>query len=190
MKRSNIALIFAVALLAGWSCKENAKQTPEKVNESTISMAEKIVDSLGLSEMISESRWALYCIHIDDTCAWKPTYRSLGKTYLSSLPLRLDFAFVRGDTVEVLYDFYYNDSLKCDYNSVSNFVEITDGVGINHKTKKQLYYLKGDGMFIQEGERSRYANPVQPEVKAFILANRDRLHPWLRDEAVRRGIIK
>ncbi len=150
---------------------------------------QKFFDSLGIFHLIEEIKWTIYCINIDDTCEWKPQYVNFGKTYVSSLPLIPDDYSIQGDTVSLIFHYYVNDSIICDYNVVYNFNSIIDGVSINIKTKKQLGYLGSFGSFTVEGSRNRYVNPLQPEVIQFIKSNKNLLHPWLREEAKKRGIL-
>lgn len=113
-------------------------------------------DSLAISNLVEEFKWAIYCINIDDTCKWKPDFVSFGKTYVSSLTLIPDDYYIQGDTVSLIFHYYFNDSLRCDYNTVYNFNAIVDGVALDIKTKKQLGYLGSSGIVIEEGSRNRY----------------------------------
>jgi hypothetical protein len=81
-----------------------------------------------------------------------------------------------------------NDSTPI--NKYSGEKSISDGVQVRISDEKILGLIRGEGVVWEKGPRSRYENPLQPEVIAYIKTNKDKLNSWFREEAKRRGIIK
>jgi hypothetical protein len=67
---------------------------------------------------------------------------------------------------------------------------LVTGVGFDTTTKKKIYMVSSNVTITHKGNpQSRYENPLQPEVIAYIKNNKDKLNPWFREEAKRRKII-
>lgn len=178
------------------SCGTNSQGDKEKSNEHSLKIKDeiypkKIID-LKIENWYDKSKWALYCIYCKDTVKFEPQTNVKELTTFASLDLKLEDVKQFKDTTELLFYFYYKDTLKCDYKVLKNLF-IATGTGFI-KGSDSIYYYTADGhgvtKFWEYGDKSRIANPLQPEVTNYINNNKNKLHPWFRDEAKRRGIIQ
>lgn len=117
-----------------------------------------------------------------------------GEIYLASLPLALDSVLIRNDTVEINMYFILDgkkvDELMTDESPIWGVV-----------------FVRGKDKILKLSSRSdvRYYGYECPDPKDcpgfegyldlkenvdFVKANKDKIDPWFRKEAIRRGIIK
>ncbi len=151
----------------------------------------KILDSLQLVRFNDSAKWLLYTIHCDDSCLMgrARNRQLLNKIPLSFLPLKLGYVSKDGDSLSLLYDFIYdNDSIRIETLTTPN-TSLTSGVVFDIKSDTVIGYIKGEAIYNETGQYSRYQLPLKQEVKTFLKHNQSKLDPWLREEAKRRKVI-
>jgi hypothetical protein len=144
----------------------------------------KLLDSLGLIRYNDSAKWRLYTIHCDDS-ALQEDNRYIP---VSSLNLKLGLVSKENDTLDLLYSFMENDSTTINRELKEKY--ITAGIQFKTSEDKVIAYIHGEGTFTIKGSTSRFQNPMQPEVITYIKKNQDKLNPWFRNEAKRRGILQ
>jgi hypothetical protein len=181
-----------------FACKQQKKANDTKHANGTKSANDtennfkypRVIDSLNMREMYDQDKWAMYCLYCDDTCYME---RDKDEPRLfSTLDLRLKEVRQFNDTVEMDFNFYIHDTLRCKIAADGNRFYIKDGVGYRRGSDSIIYYTSSTTMkrFWERGLKSRYANPLQPDVVTFIKDNKEKLNPWFREEAKKRGVLQ
>jgi len=151
----------------------------------------KKITDLALESRYDKSKWALYCIYCDDSVKFEPETEIKEQITFASLDLKLEGVKQFNDTTELLFYFYYKDTLKCDYKVLKNLL-IATGTGFK-KGSDSIYYYTAEGhgltKFWEQGDQSHIANPLQPDVISYINRNKDKLNLWFRNEAIRRKVL-
>lgn len=169
--------------------------TNTKNNRSNVSYPLKI-ESLKLQDLFDDIKWRLYCIYSDDTINYvnsKGEHLTLGMLNLTYID-----CFKQEDTVTILFDFDTNN-----IHLISGFKDTLDRLSVK--------YLYDGGIFIKNrligysahtfngyyqipdtirNSRDRRITPLQPEVISYIKENRDKINPWFREEAIKRGVLQ
>ena len=178
------------------SCGTSKQKEVEKSNGHTAKIIQETypnkIKDLGLESWYDKSKWALYCMYCNDTVKFEPDTEIKELVTFSSLDLELEGVKQFKDTTELKFYFFYNDTLKCDYKVLKNLLIATGTGFVKGNDSIRYYTAEGHGVtkFWERGDRSPIANPLQPEVINYIINNKDKLTPWFRYEAVRRGILK
>jgi len=139
-------------------------------------------------QLNDSAKWFLYLSHFNDSCS---SGRAQSIVELRILPIaycKISLSYVRrrGDTLSLLYNFLYNDSLIVEKNSQGEF--LTDGLIFNLKTNKLIGFVKGEAhqyetfQFFDDYERQKSL-----QATLFFRKYKDSLNSWLRDEVNRRG---
>jgi hypothetical protein len=143
-----------------------------------------------MEDMYDSAKWYIFTYNCDQL--YKPARDSSVNIPYSKLELRfLSFAILH-DTVRMGFSFMDNGRTILPAMT-RDLTLVMSGVGFDSVTRKKIfmmgpgYYMKTMGDF---DPRSRYKNPLQPEVVEFIKTHKDDLDPWFRDEAKRRKIIE
>lgn len=177
------------------TCKENAENSVKAEKKTYFDSIEnknmELLNSYNLLQLNDTAKWLLYAIHCDDSCTeGRGRFKqSLVKTPLSFFKMKLNYVAKKSDTLSLLYNFLYDDSLYIE--RINSDKGITNGIMFDVKNNKIIGYIIGEAIFSQAGNPdSRYVNPLQSEVIAFIKRNKDKLNPWFREEAKRRKIIE
>lgn len=189
MKRAAV-LITVLALLA-MSCTEPSNNALENRGSEKQSLYPLVIDSLGMRKQYDQAKWVLYCLNCDDKCEFFKETGIKDTLTFGMLDLKFERYRKRADTVDLEFNFYYHDTLKCD-ERVCRTHSLT---GLAYKVGAADYFALinvrwGDYVWKSSYSRSRLYKPLQPEVIAYIKANRAQLNPWFRGEAKRRGIIQ
>jgi hypothetical protein len=150
---------------------------------------QKIIDSLGAGKLYNETKWLMYCIHCDVLPEWRKAYSHLPKRPCAFLDLKLMGVEKKDSIIKIWCDFYYNDTLSYNINTVENYTRILDGVEFNINSGKHRY-LNGTASFVEVNPLSRFDNELQKDVIRFISQNKDSLNPWFREEANHRGVLR
>lgn len=190
-----ISIIVAILiLLAGCNEGQHTKQqTTEKTTffDSVQQRQLAFLDSLHLLQLNDTAKWFLYALQCDDSSksGRAKLSKELPKMPLGFMQLNLNYAVKQKDTLSLLYNFLYDDSTIVEKTTLHN--SLIEGVQYDIKKNKLIGYILGEGVYSQGGDpTSRYENPLQPEVIAFIKNNKDKLNPWFREEAKRRKIVE
>lgn len=182
MKHLSIIAILLLMLIACQNSKRSNMVQKMNYYDSIENKNLKLLDSLNLKQYNDSAKWILYTFHCDDTTKQNNEYLPL-----SALPVKLVYMHKTNDTLDLLYSFMKDDSTPISKYSEEN---ITDGVQFRISDKKLLGLIHGEGVVWQKGPLSRYENPLQPEVMAYIKNNRDKLNSWFREEAKRRRVLQ
>ena len=148
----------------------------------------KIIDSLKLFKQYDSSKLTVYlwsCEHKFDP----KSDSSITKTF-GELDLVFDTVLFKSDNTEFYFNYLFKGEKVYSF-SLRNFRTLVTGVAIN-KQGKRLYGISPDGYTTSFSGNSLYnqiENPLQPEVIKYIKENKNKLNPWFKAEAIRRGLI-
>jgi len=153
------------------------------------------VKHLGLQQQYDITRWYMYCILCDREIKFTKETGEKEKISYGLLPLKFDHVEIRKDTVEIDCYFYYKDIL-IDGVTTRNYS--LWGLVFKGKSNKPIQFsTQSTGryyMAICDGApkdcQVRELNPLQPEVIKYIKQNKEKLDPWFRKQAQKRGVIK
>ena len=134
------------------------------------------------------AKWFLYCIYCDDTCKFQNHLKIENIVTFGMLDLKFEGLNMSKDTLELFFNFYY-DTVKCDFLTIKN--TISTGVSFERNNNNISYYLSSStlNIFYEKGPTSRYANPIQLEVISYLRNHKQKLAPWFRSEAQKRGLL-
>jgi hypothetical protein len=154
----------------------------------------KLILDKKLESFYNQTKWMLYCKECDKQCILSDKVSLKDTTYFGFLDLKLYSTKFINDTTEINMAFYYNDSIKCDVNSVFHLGALSTGVVFKGKSSDSVIYFNNNSNVIffinPKFVSSREVNPLQPDVIYFIKNNEDKLNPWFREEAKRRKVIE
>lgn len=196
--KSFILVILSIIIIS--SCKDEITFSgTDEIAKQQIKF-EQTIDSLGIRKAHENVKWILYCIYCDDTVKTGDSIIKHNITY-GTLPLRMTYlSYPYTDTIAGFYAFYYNDTIELDFTGVKEWV-IVNGAGYKQNQDTLVYLLTRYGnisnvsctdtiKYTRETCPIRELNPLQPEVIKYIRENQDKLDPWFRKEAIRRGVIR
>lgn len=151
-----------------------------------------IVDSLGLQHLYDETKWTLYCIYSDVPLYQKDSNNLLAETY-GMRDLKFEKLQVEGDTVGLVFYFDPTEHREKQPYLRPNVNEVCGAIYIGRTDTIAAYIGYGfRGTMQVSGDKintpNRYVKPLQPEVASFIKINKDRINPWFRKEALKRGV--
>ena len=176
------------------ACNSDTKDTEDIVVTDTIMNEEKYpseIVKLGLEKWYDETKWVMYCIYCDEICKFEKKTGINDSITFASLDLKFDKIEQFNDSTEISFYFYFNDTLKIDLTTTRN-LGLVSGTGFIKGRDSIFFYISPGTMhrFWTNDPTSRYKNPLQPDVIEYIKANENKLNPWFREEAKRRGVIK
>lgn len=146
----------------------------------------------GLQDLFDEAKWQLFCLHCDTRLIFYSQMNIADTPFAGSLDLKFDRIKRKHDTTELVFYFYYKDTIQCDAATLKNYFDIDLGVAFRGSNKDSiLYFVSGATITFSRGENMnlRYDNVLQPDVISFIDKNRKLLNPWFYNEAINRNII-
>lgn len=186
-------LIILCALIAACNTKPSSDQNNANKSD-TINQQEAYpldIVRLGLEQWYDKTKWALYCIYCDDSVRFQKHTGIHDSITFASLDLKFENVKQFNDTTEINVFFYLRDTIKCDLETTKNS-EVASGAGFKKGSDSIIYYTSTTTLsrFWKTGPGSRYENPLQPEVVAYIKSNKQKLSAWFYDEAKKRGIIQ
>jgi len=172
-------LLILVVIL--FSCNLNQQQAKCHIYP-------KIIDSLHLQDLYDSARWYIYTEYCD--VLYLPKTDSLLSRPYGEIELKLDntFTFVKNDTANLSFSFIDKGepimiSMTRDNRSSGT------AVGFDLKTRKKIYEGYFGFTYTSKGNpKSRYENPMQPEVLKYIRENWDQLDDCFRELAEQKGI--
>jgi len=138
--------------------------------------------------LIRNVKFAMYCIYADSKFAFVKDSTTL--INYSECNLKVDTISRFSDTLELGIHFYYKDK-QVNFNEiVENGITKIGRVLYDTAQNKIVQYVTSEYLGITIGDRkSRFFNPLQPDVIEYIKSNREKLNPWFKEEAKRRRII-
>jgi hypothetical protein len=180
-----------IAILILFSCNSNQQQVkskPVKINNDKCHIYPSAIDSLHAQDLYDSARWFIYTWHCD--MPYLPKVDSLRIGTFGELELRFNRVFYKNNTLDI--DFYFIDNGESVLTgSTRDTRELATGVRFDFAAKRKLAMLSRNSYSIQvNGEKSRYENPLQPEVISYIKGNWDKLDDCFRKLVEQKGIRK
>lgn len=183
----NYLIILSAFLFACNSNQQNENQLKEKRSEGNNCFAyPSEVDSLHVKDLYDSARWYVYTYYCDEL--YKPKSDSLLNKPFGELELRFDNLVIKNDTAALIFNFMDNGhpilpSMMRDYR------QLATGVGFDIKTRKKIYIISSNTSITHKGNpKSRYENPLQPEVLSYIKKNWEKLNGCFRELAKQKGL--
>lgn len=175
--------ILPIIFISIISC--NNKKVPKTLNHPQISKNK-------FEDLKDETKWRLFCINCDKVCILSERVQIKDTVDYGSLNVKFEKLNILNDTIEISMDFYYNDTIKCDINTVWHFDILASGLAFNLNSDSVLYFLTKTtaGRMSDVDSNNRDRDPLQPDVINYIKNNRQKLNPWFREEAKRRKVIE
>jgi len=155
----------------------------------------KEIEKLGLQNKYDLTKWIMYCIMSDRHILFNKNNASSKIITYGTLPLKFNHMQINGDTVEIDFDFLYEgkfvDIKMTDYGPLWGvvFVGNSDTVFRYYSQSDARYFMRRCSPNVKNCPY-REVNPLQPEVRKYIKQNKEKLDPWFRKEAQRKGVIK
>jgi hypothetical protein len=141
-----------------------------------------------LQDLYDGARWYIYTQYCDEL--YKPKSDSLLNKPFGELELKFDNLAIKSDTLALIFDFMYKGQPVLP-GMMRDDKQLATGVGFDVKTKKKIYIISSNTTISHKGNpKSRYENPLQPEVIKYIIENWDKLNECFRELAVQKGISK
>jgi hypothetical protein len=189
MRSFNLLFLFLLFLI---SCQSPGNYVTPSVtytskHDSIETQRIKQLDSLGLVKGFNfndTAKWLLYLQHYNDTTKWGELKKDFRKIPLSYLPLRLNLFFLKNDTLDLMYMFWYNDTTFVE--NFSGTRGISRGVRFDVRRRKFIAFW-GDEVAIPMLTDSFPNSLITPKFLEFCKDNRINLDPWLQKEIARRG---
>jgi hypothetical protein len=186
---------FVLFLFLGLLNCGNKKQRPPARVHQALPLNDEIkyphdILEAGLTKQYDKVKWALYCLYAADTCRFLPARFVKDTVTFGELDLRFEKLRNSEDTVEMYFNFYYHDSLRCNFNLLKN-AEYLRGAGFLHGSDSISYWISPTTMLYYRPARtlSKFKDPLRPEVIAYIKGNQNKLAAWLKNEAKNKKII-
>lgn len=146
------------------------------------------IDSLNAQELYDSARWYIYTRYCDEL--YKPKRDSLSSKTFGELYLKFDNLVNKHDTLDLIFNFIDNGEPILS-SMMRDDRQLATGVGFDVKSKRRIYLISSNVNITYKGNpKSRYENPLQPEVLAYIKNNWDKLDPCFKALAEQKGIIK
>ena len=144
----------------------------------------RIIDSLKMNALYDEAKWRFYCMHCAETDNWSDSCSSLSSGSFGVLPVKFSEVFMKGDSTE-LY-FYIPRS-----NDQRNPFLLFEGVGHSKGPNSHYYYIADIAWRYDSvrGLTDPFIFLYQNKAGRFIRKFKDRLDPWFRNMAIKRGIL-
>lgn len=180
-----------IIILALFACNSDQQTTKHDEAENKYNNCRRypsIVDSLQIQSLYDSARWYVYTWHCDQNYFSKSdTSRSIT---FGELPLVFDNLNFKHDTIEMNFNFMDGGEPILTSMTKDN-KELSTGVGFDIKARKKIYMLSPNGFStVEEGSTTRYENPLQPEVLAYIKDNLNKLDSCFKELAMQKGITK
>ncbi|HYC40317.1 MAG TPA: hypothetical protein VEB63_07490 [Chitinophagaceae bacterium] len=182
---------FIILALAAFGCNSNQQQ--EKRNEAASINGKCFtypasVDSLQVKDLYDSARWYVYTWHCDQS--YLPKSDSSKSIMFGELPLKFSNLTIRQDTLQLNFDFIDESEPYPILPSMTrDNKELVTGVGFDMKARKRIYMSSPNGFsIVEKGSTTRYENPLQPEVLAYIKNNWNKLDSCFKELAERKEI--
>jgi hypothetical protein len=184
---------FLIIVVILFSCNLNQQQVNPKavkINNDKCHIYPKIIDSLHLQDLYDSARWYIYTQYCD--VLYLPQTDSLLSKPYGEIELELNntFTFIKNDTANLSFSFIDKGKHILTSMTRDNMPTAT-AVGFDLKTRKKIYVAFSNALYTSKGNpKSRYENPLQPEVLRYIKENWDKLDNCFRELAEQKGITK
>lgn len=183
-------LIAAAALLLLNSCKSPSvkERIDVKKNPGQCFQYPRVVDSLDLTDLYDSARWFIYTCQCD--MPYLPKADTVRTRTFGELGLEFNCALYTDDTVDI--EFYFMDNgRRVLAGTTRDTMEFASGVRFDLAKRKKIAILSHNNYSYQtHGDKSRYDNPLQPEVISYIKENWSKIDNCFRELAEKKGIKK
>lgn len=131
------AVFLSVIIIFLCTCKENASSGGKTDKQTYFDSLENknvsLLKGYNFLQLNDTAKWLLYALHCDDSCTeGRGRYKqSLEKIPLCYLKLKLSYVEKRRDTLSLLYNFLYNDSVFIERINRGN--DLTNGIMFDTK---------------------------------------------------------
>ncbi len=194
MKRINISIAL-ILLLFSYCKSEPRDKNDKRVESNTHTEYPNEVKRLALQKQFDDTKWYLYCMYCDQTLRFLPELKKEEQVYYGTLPLKFQRVLVFGDSVEINFFFQYKNE-DVDQHLVRPapdwglvYLNGTDSVVMYSSFSDMPYYWLDSKIDRNKYSNDRHVKLLQPEVIKYIKENKDKLDPWFRKEAIKRGVI-
>lgn len=184
---------FLIAAITVFGC--NSNQGDKKQDEADNNMNKCFVypteiDSLQVKDLYDSARWYVYAWHCNERYLSKRD-TSENMTF-GELPLKFNNLSFRKDTLEINFDFIDEyEHYPILPSMTRDNKQFLSGVGFDMKTRKRVYMLSPSGFStVEKGNTTRYENPLQPEIVAYIKNNWNKLDSCFKELARKKGMAK
>jgi hypothetical protein len=189
-------LLISCMLVLSFGCKTRVGDRQinntiiDSFNEDRYPME---IDSLALNKLYDKSRWFIYCGQSYNQLIFKKQTGIHDSITYGMLPLIFDRLQINGDTVEIDWLFYYKGK-RVDGKLVENvpawgtvFKKASDKV-LEISTRTDVGYF---GYECPPNDSCPGLEPMiqKPEIINYIKQNKNKIDPWFRKEAIKRGLI-
>jgi hypothetical protein len=182
---------FLIIVVILFSCNLNqqqAKPKAGKISNDKCHVYPPIVDSLHLQDLYDSARWYIYTEYCD--VLYLPITDSLISKPYGEIELKFYNLFIKHDTAHLSFTFIDRGKPIMLSMTRDNRSSAT-GVGFNLKTRKKIFEGYSGFTYTSKGNpKSRYENPLQPEVVKYIRENWGKLDDCFRELAEQKGINK
>jgi hypothetical protein len=150
------------------------------------SLTQKLT-TLNLTSFSDSVKWNLYCIYGNDSSSWGLDNKNLPNVPLAFLNLKLLSFSGPADTINLFYRFIYQDSFEVESYGKDR-KPIASEVMVNLQ-KREIIGYGVDFLYTMDSEDGKFRKPFRPEIISFIKNNKDKLDPWFKEEAQKRGLF-
>jgi len=190
MTKAPLYLLLVISFLSCQTRETNKNVSRLSYFDSIQERNITFLDTTHLLRYNDSAKWRLYTIFCDDSCSFGTVHfnkKYFEKTPMSFLDLKLTYIDKANDTLSLLYDIFYKDSINVSKKLTNKY--ISDGVIYDAKSDTLIGYVAGEGIMKVRGTNSRFINPLEPSVVNFLKENQAKLNPWLYQEANKRRVI-
>lgn len=187
MTKRIILILFFAKVASVMAC-------PLDTNKSSNFNYPQEIIKLNKEKLFDDARWFMYCTQASVKLKFsKSSGITNNNVLLGSLPLVFDHIQLRGDTTEIDFYFYYKgkrvDELLVESSPLWGVVYIgkSDRIALLSSRSDVRYFgYKCPDKNDCKGFESYLKTPYN---LGFIRKNKNKLDPWFRKEAIKRGVI-
>jgi len=184
-------LYFFIIISTLYSCNVKKSVVDKSVNNyyqrREDSLTQKLT-TLNLTSFSDSIKWNLYCIYGNDSSSWGLDNKNLPNIPLAFLKLKLLSVSGPADTIILFYRFIYQDSIEVESYGKGDRKPIAGEVMIDFQ-KKEIIGYGVDFLYTMDSQDGKFRKPFRPEIISFIKNNKDKLDPWFKEEAEKRGLF-
>ncbi len=177
-------IMFYLTLIG---CHSNQSRTLKKPQLDDCNVYPSTVDSLKVKDLYDSARWYVYTLQCDKK--YLPKSDTSKSVTFGELPLGFRDLISEHDTIIINLDFMDNNKPIIS-GMTRDYKQLSTGVGFDINTRKKIFMVFSGGIQSEKGSKTRYENPMQPEVVKYIRNNWDKLNECFRELAEQKGISK
>jgi hypothetical protein len=188
------SLIFLLLAYSCFSCVQRKNvQVPSvesKTDSARLSEYPDDIVNRKIEKQYDLVKWTLFCVYCDNTVNFNSSTGIKTAVTFGSLDLKYAGLYHSGDTLEIYFDFYFQDTIKC-VGSILDNPPIATGGGFLDGSERINYFTSSSTMarFWKNDPSSRFNNPFQNDVVEYLNRNKGAVDRWFFREAQKRGIV-